>query len=83
MMDQNKRKQLQVLQYKILPTCGRCVHGDFKDYQWGTCRKHTYQHQKHTEATRQLSIHASGYCSPEHFQSKMENLHGFAEFETS
>ena len=29
---------------------------------WGTCKFYTYQHMKHTNETRQLSIHALGGC---------------------
>jgi hypothetical protein len=77
-MDANKKRKLTDLGYRVLDTCGRCMHGQFKGYEWGTCQKHTYQHQKHSYKVRQLSIHRSGYCNSEHFQPKPgEDLHGF------
>jgi hypothetical protein len=54
---------------------------------WGVCRKHTYEHEKHTENPRQLSIHLLGSCR--FFETGMtpggpvpiiEQLGGFAEF---
>ncbi len=81
-MDNSKLKKLKELGYQIFPTCGRCKHGQFKGYAWGTCAKFTYEHQKHTGVVRQLSIHQSGYCGPEHFEPMItEDLHGFQEFE--
>ena len=81
-MDIAKLNKLKELGYQILPTCGRCKHGLFKGYEWGTCALFTYEHQKHSGTTRQLSIHQSGYCGPDNFKPKeTEDLHGFREFE--
>lgn len=64
-MDENKLKKLRSIDYVIQPTCETCVHGDFKGKAqvFGTCKIHTYDHLKHSDSTRQLSIHAHGHCS--------------------
>ena len=81
-MDAAKLETLQQLGYRVLSTCGRCKFATFKGYEWGTCSKHTYEHKKHTGPARQLSIHRSGCCDPEHFEPKeTEDLHGFRQLE--
>jgi hypothetical protein len=60
-MDANKLKVLQNLKYHILPVCGLCMYAKFEN-DWGTCRKHEYDHLKHTQQKRNLSIHKFGTC---------------------
>ena len=73
-MDANKLGELRRIGYQIPRTCGLCKHGVFANNtnEWGTCAVRTYDHQKHTEAKRQLSIYKGGSC-PDKFEPK-ENL---------
>lgn len=62
-MDANKRLKLLEIEYTITPSCGTCTHSQFRSgSNFGTCQLLTYEHEKHTEATRQLSIHRYGSC---------------------
>lgn len=80
MVDHNKRYKLYEVGYVVRDTCGRCRHGNFPSSAdvWGTCKQQTYQHQKHTDAQRHLSIHQSGWCRSFE-RSEIENLGGFTE----
>lgn len=61
-MDANKNKKLEEVGYEIA-ACAMCEHGQFDgESKWGTCGLFTYEHLKHTDATRQLSVHAMGNC---------------------
>jgi len=62
-MDKNKLTKLNVVHYRILPVCGRCRFADFQGKEWATCKKHLYDHQKHTDSVRELSVHFAGSCS--------------------
>jgi hypothetical protein len=61
-MDANKLKVLQALPYRIQPVCGLCKYGSFPSDDWGSCEAHKYNHLKHSEATRDISIHKYGTC---------------------
>ena len=62
-MDANKALALHRIDYAVRDTCGRCRHGEFPSRTpWGTCAAHEYQHQKHSDSRRHLSIHLSGWC---------------------
>jgi hypothetical protein len=68
-MDPNKLKTLKDIGYKIHPCCRLCEHSKFASgstltspSNWGTCKTQTYDHQKHTESKRQLSINVLGGC---------------------
>lgn len=63
-MDKNKLEQLKAIGYKIQRVCGFCEHARLSMDGWGTCARktHSYQHEKHTEEERQLSIHQFGTC---------------------
>lgn len=75
-MDLNKLAKLGAVGYKILPVCGRCKHAEFNGKDWSTCSLHQYQHQKHTLARRNLSIHFAGSCQ-DFATNNTENLGGF------
>ncbi len=61
-MDANKAAKLAEIGYEIA-SCGLCQHGQFEgDSLWGTCAKFTYEHLKHTDTTRQVSVHSAGNC---------------------
>lgn len=78
-MDENKLTVLNEIEYQINRSCGLCSHGDFAaGSDWGTCRIHHYEHQKHTDELRNLSIHRSGGC-PKWIIDPMQqlNLHKF------
>lgn len=62
-MDENKLRELHRIGYRLGPACGLCVHGRFVDGQaFGTCRKHSYHHGKHSGAERELSVNRHGNC---------------------
>ena len=62
-MDANKKKKLQQIGYRYPNVCKNCASSTFgKGQSWGTCHKHQYNHQKHTDAVRQLSVNAFGIC---------------------
>jgi len=63
-MDNNKLKVLQELPYVIQRCCGLCKFGTFPGLgsNWGTCKENSYEHQKHSDANRQLSINKFGSC---------------------
>jgi len=61
-MDNNKLIKLKLVNYKILPTCATCQHGQFGLASWGTCSLVSYKHEKHSLTDRQMSIHQSGSC---------------------
>ncbi len=84
-MDANKLVKLKVIGYEIRKTCGNCVHSLFASpgTAWGTCWLYKYDHLKHSEQSRQLSIHRSGRCKDGYKESPTAtnalNLGGFAE----
>jgi hypothetical protein len=84
-MDANKLVRLKVLGYQIRKTCANCVHSFFPNERtaWGTCSKYTYDHLKHSDAKRQLSIHRSGKCEEGYKKSPTAtsalNLGGFEQ----
>ncbi len=64
-MDANKLKKLRELDYEIRTRfCSTCKHGNFlvKGGPYGACKLHTYEHLKHTDSVRQLSVHRFGCC---------------------
>ena len=62
-MDTNKQEVLREVRYEIRRSCMLCVHGSFgRQSNWGTCKALTYEHQKHSDSKRHLSIHRSGIC---------------------
>ena len=63
-MDANKAEVLRELAYVLRRTCSNCLFGEFQGRQeWSTCSKHEYDHQKHSDTKRQLSVNRSGYCT--------------------
>lgn len=69
-MDLNKLTELRDIGYTIPKTCGLCKHGVFVGANdWGGCAIRTYDHLKHTDAKRQLSIYVGGSC-PDKFEPK-------------
>lgn len=80
-MDANKRQVLIDIGYKILPVCGLCKHSTFLKENWGACNIQTYDHLKHSDAKRQLSIHRFGTCPKfEIDEIKKSELVKFDEF---
>ncbi len=62
-MDANKLRVLKGLPYKISRVCGMCTHSNFvANSVWGGCSEHAYDHLKHTEPAKPLSIHVFGSC---------------------
>jgi hypothetical protein len=81
-MDENKRAKLIEIGYVVRDTCRRCFFSSFSLQQyWGTCTIQVYERQKHSEATRQLSICKDGWCKKFMASDAMNQLLGkFAEF---
>lgn len=62
-MDENKRLVLQQIDYNIQKSCGMCIHSSFVGSgNFGDCRVNKYEHLKHTDRVRNLSIHRYGSC---------------------
>lgn len=63
-MDANKLRKIQAINYRILPTCELCINSRFPNTlaSFGTCKLELYEHRKHTEAMRDLSIFRGGTC---------------------
>ena len=81
-MDANKLEVLRSIVYRIDPCCWLCRHGTFVGpSMWGTCNVTQYDHLKHSDATRQLSIIRVGHCGRyEEDPTKMALLSRFGEF---
>lgn len=79
-MDANKLKVLREVKYRLQKCCGLCTHGWFPKDDWGTCEAHTYEHQKHTEGNRRLSIHKYGSCHLFEAKTNLIHLGSFREF---
>lgn len=82
-MDNNKLKVLKTINYKISPSCMTCIHGTFKPMTiWGTCAAKQYEHLKHADSKRQLSIHILGKCETGYKPdlNKIQDLGRFSEF---
>lgn len=80
-MDENKRKKLEEIGYKIAPSCGFCVHGKFNPCNdFGDCAKHSYDHLKHGN-THSLSVNRFGLCSMySEDPRKVVFIHAFKQF---
>ncbi len=65
MPDENKLQALEDAGFQVKRTCLRCAHFDAGRANWGTCRKISYEHKKHTGEPRQASVPADGWC-PQH-----------------
>lgn len=66
MPDPNKFRKLREIGYTIPKLCMFCEHSSFGEKtDWGTCKLHRYQHEKHDNPTkgRGVSIHRGGQCS--------------------
>lgn len=81
-MDANKATVLREVGYTIRGSCATCVHGQFRGSPWGTCAALQYDHLKHAESTRQLSIHVLGRCETGYTPDpkKLADLGKFQEF---
>jgi len=65
MPDENKLSALEEAGFQVKRTCYRCGFFDAGARGWGTCRKITYEHKKHTGKPRQASVPVDGWC-PHH-----------------
>ena len=62
-MDKNKLKKLIEEEYTINQCCNFCAHAVFKpSKKFGTCSIKTYNHEKHNDTKRDLSIYIYGKC---------------------
>lgn len=62
-MDENKLSKLKEIKYTLAPCCGVCAYSRFEENRdFGTCTKYQYEHKKHTEKMRDLSIFKYGKC---------------------
>jgi hypothetical protein len=72
MPDPNKLAALAAAGFKLLPTCGTCIHWESSATSgWGTCAKIEYVHLKH-QAKRLAGVPADGAC-PSH-QARLESV---------
>lgn len=62
-MDDNKLKKLKSVEYKEQLCCYNCLHSDFNSNDFGLCCEIEYNHLKHTDKKRKLSIHKTGHCN--------------------
>jgi len=63
MPDPNKLEVLREARFRVLPTCRTCISflpGSCSN--WGTCRRLTYDHGKHTGEDRHPSVPPNGWC---------------------
>lgn len=81
-MDATKRRKLIEVEYSIPGSCGTCVHvrGMEGRGDWGTCAKFTYEHEKHTDSKRNLSVYRYGGCPSFEAAGDPFLLGGFIEF---
>jgi hypothetical protein len=82
-MDENKRLKLVEIDYHVPKTCGLCIHSSFAtpSGEWGECVRHNYNHLKHAENPRYLSIFRGGTCNGFEVNPRaIGYLHRFAEF---
>jgi hypothetical protein len=83
-MDVDKLKLLLAEGYHIPGQCGLCVHGSFGDASasFGTCDIKAYEHGKHTETRRQMSVFRGGSCKKDFLPDpkKLEGLNDFVRF---
>ena len=92
-MDENKRKVLNEIGYRVGSCCGLCQHArPFNREGFSTCTIHGYSHLKHSpkrgegigeiqKESRELSITQYGLCPD--FSAAAEvpvKLHGYVEF---
>ena len=61
-MDANKEKVLDSIHYEIVPCCGLCIFAKMSPDGWGICVMHQYEHEKHSDRYREVSISQYGYC---------------------
>lgn len=80
-MDRNKLKVLKDVGYTVRKCCGFCQHfvGTLST-MWGDCRFYAYEHVKHADNPRDLSVHVMGTC-PKFVESMAMRPHlgGFAD----
>ena len=77
-MDADKLRKLKEIDYRMLLVCALCRHSCFHHNDWGTCSKHSYRHQKHTDSKRDLSVSKFGTCPDFEVDSvKMATLEGW------
>jgi hypothetical protein len=83
-MDENKRQKLAKIEYRIFKCCALCRYSKFPNNEWGTCSLHNYEHLKHSDAKRQLSVVKYGGC-PQYIEdpAKVATLDRFNEFKGS
>ena len=81
-MDDNKLILLNKIEYKINNSCHLCKNSKFNfGKSFGVCRKHRYEHLKHSEKDREMSIHICGICSDfEMIGSEVSYLDKFQQF---
>ncbi len=66
----------------VARTCGLCQHSSFPSGDgWGTCDVHVYEHEKHSDKKRHLSVHEHGSCASFVMSEKEAELLGpYLEF---
>lgn len=83
MPDPAKFEKLREIGYAVPVTCGLCIHREFttRTQLWGSCKRSTYVHGKHTGEPRQVSIYRAGTCGSSKLDpDKIWHLQAHAEF---
>ena len=78
MPDENKLQALREFGFKLVPTCGTCIH--FRPGSrstWGHCRAITHDHQKHTGEAKLTGVPTNGYCNS--YELQMDLLAPWAQ----
>lgn len=80
-MDANKAETLRKIGYEV-SGCGLCTHyREGADPLFGECAAHFYDHAKHVDNPRPLSVTRYGRCFGFQINPVMEHrLHGYNEF---
>ncbi len=85
-MDANKLSKLHEINYTIKKCCGICAHSAFSDRDpslFATCVMFYYDHEKHSNALRNLSVTRYGYCDSfkqsRYLETRLDKFFKFVE----
>jgi hypothetical protein len=79
-MDENKFNKLKEINYKINKCCYLCKHCNNKNNLFSTCKLFKYEHLKHSDSYRELSISILGICDNFEYDIINDiNLHKFKD----
>ena len=80
-MDANKLSKLKEIKYSVKQCCALCIFAILEPDGWGVCGLNDYNHEKHTESLRRLSITEYGSCEDWKLNpNSVNNLGAYKEF---